>query len=362
MRAHKSLFEVNMEGDTSHPRKGGKRLRLALALASMGAILLAGCAGSPSMLLPYSTSAQKISNLIILTFSIAAAVFVIVEGMLIYASIHYSRRSLKGEPSKTEGNQPLEIGWTLLPATVLLVVFILTIPTLRAVAYQPQTYVNPFTGQSGKPMEVHVVGHQWWWEFDYPEYGIVTANEMHVPVGVAVNVSLASVDVIHSFWVPQLFGKTDVIPGHNNTTWFLATKTGEYYGQCAEFCGAEHALMRLRIIVDTPEQFQAWVKQMQAPVQQMTGLAAQGEQAFMNGPCIGCHTIDNTNAQGKVGPNLTHFASRQYFAGDSFENTPENVAQWLKDPQAMKPGSLMPNLHLSQDEINQLVAFLDSLK
>jgi cytochrome c oxidase subunit 2 len=331
-----------------------RKVAWGLALLST---TLAGCAGAPSSLSPASSDARLISSLAVTVFAIAAVVFAVVEGMLIYSAIRFSRKKGGSLPKQVEGNARLEIAWTLAPAIVLAIVFVLSLRTLRTVAYQP-SLAN--TGKTA--VHVRVVGHQWWWEFDYPDLHIVTADEMHVPVGAVVNVDVESADVIHSYWVPQLGGKIDAIPGHVNHTWFEATQAGAYHGQCAEFCGVEHANMRFQVVVETPEQFQAWVNGQQTPVPTLTGDAASGEQVFMNGPCIGCHTIDGTKAQGKVGPNLTHFASRGVFVGAVLDNTPQNVARWLADPQQVKPGALMPNLHLPQDQIDELVAFVESLK
>ena len=328
-----------------------------LALLSM---TLAGCAGAPSPLAPMSSDARLISNLTWVVFGIATIVFVVVEGMLIYSTIRFSRKPSDGLPKQVEGNKRLEIAWTLAPAIVLAVVFVISMQTLRTIAYQPST--SPSAGTLSQALHVRVIGHQWWWEFDYPDLHIVTANEMHVPVGTVVDVDVESVDVIHSYWVPQLGGKIDAIPGHVNHTWFQTTQAGRYHGQCAEFCGVEHAGVRMDVIVETPEQFQAWVEGQQAAVPPMTDDAATGEQVFMNGPCVGCHTIDGTKAQGKVGPNLTHFASRGVFAGATLDNTRANMSKWLADPQQLKPGTLMPNLHLPQNQIDELVAFLESLK
>jgi cytochrome c oxidase subunit 2 len=262
-------------------------------------------------------------------------------------------------PAQVAGSHPLEIAWTLAPAVVLAVVLVISLQTLRTVGYQPSDPAG--SRPPGPSLHVTVVGHQWWWEFDYPNLGIVTANEMHVPVGTVVDLDVESADVIHSYWTPQLGGKIDAIPGTVNHTWFEATQTGTYHGQCAEFCGVEHAGMQLNVIVESSDQFQAWVQGQQAPVAAMTGEAARGEQIFLNGACIGCHTINGTQAQGKVGPNLTHFAIRQYFAGETVLNTPGNMARWLANPQDVKPGNLMPDLHLSQDQINALVAFIENL-
>ena len=323
-------------------------------------LFLSGCAGIPQMLIPASTNALDIKNLITTVFEIAAVVFVVVEALLIYVAIRFSHRKTEGLPDQSEGNQRIEVAWTMLPVIVLGVVFVVSLKTLTTVGYQPKI-VQAAAGIS-QSINIRVVGHQWWWEFDYPDQKIITADEMHVPLNATIYLDVESVDVIHSYWVPQLGGKMDAIPGHINKTWFQPTQIGTYPGQCSEFCGAQHANMRFTVVVETPAQFQTWLSQQEMAIPSLTGQASQGEQAFLNGACIGCHTIDGTKAQGKVGPNLTHFASRSVFAGATLTNTPDNVAKWLADPQAVKPGNLMPDLHLAQDQINNLVVFLESLK
>ncbi len=346
----------------SHLKSSIPKLMLILGGIS---ILAAGCIGEPSVFQPRSTNAGSIYNLIVIIFIIAAIVFVVVEGILIYASIRFNRKKDAGLPDQIEGNTRLEIGWTLLPAVVLLIVFFVMLRVLLNLGYQQTSVsgtngVNPVAADT--PLRVRVIGHQWWWEFQYPDLKITTANELHIPTNTVVNFDVESVDVIHSFWVPQLGGKIDAVPGQVNQTWFNVNTPGEYQGQCSEFCGEEHAFMLLVVIAEPMDQFQNWVKGQQAGIPTLTGAAAQGEQVFLNGACIGCHTINGTKAQGTVGPNLTHFASRGEFAGAILPNTPENVARWLQNPPGVKPGTLMPNLHLSQDQISQLVAFLESLK
>ncbi len=323
--------------------------------------MLAGCARAPSALAPVSWNASQIARLTWIIFGIAAIVFVVVEGALVFAALRFSRKPTEGPPSQVEGNRVLEIGWTLAPALVLLAIFAISLQPLVSLASAPAAIPG---GESPPPekLNVRVIGHQWWWEFDYPDLQINTANELHLPAGVVAEVDIESADVIHSFWVPQLGGKTDAIPGHTNHTWFQPNRTGEFHGQCAEFCGPEHALMGLQVIVEEPEQFQAWVKNQQAAVPELAGAAAQGEQTFMSRGCAACHMIQGTQAQGEVGPDLTHFASRNILAGGALQNTPQDVARWLENPQQVKPRTLMPNLNLSQEEIEQLLAFLESLK
>lgn len=335
-------------------------------LLALGAIsiLAVSCGSAPSAFDPRSTNASSIYNLIVVVFIIAAIVFLSVEGVLLYSAIRFSRKTGPGLPDQIEGNSRLEIGWTLLPAVVLLIVFFVMLRVLINLGYQPTSAAAGDVSQiaDGAPLHVIVKGHQWWWEFDYPELKIVTANELHVPVNAIVNVDVESVDVIHSYWVPQLGGKMDAVPGHVNHTWFQTTQAGTYNGQCAEFCGIQHADMRFVVVAESQDQFNAWVQGQQAGAPTLSGAAAQGEQIFLSGACVGCHMVNGTKAQGQVGPNLTHFASRSVFAGGILTNTPENLARWLQDPQAVKQGALMPNLHLSQDQISQLVAYLTSLK
>lgn len=321
--------------------------------------LLTGCAGSPSVYAPVGDNAQLITNLISSIFWIAAVVFVVVESLLIFTALRYSRKGIQSA-SQTEGNVRLEIGWTMLPAVVLAIVFVLSLSTLQTVSSQSIAASLNLSGP--KAVTVRVIGHQWWWQFNYPDLGITTANEMHVPVNTVINLDIESADVIHSYWVPQLGGKLDAIPGHVNKTWFRANQTGTFYGTCAEFCGIEHAVMRLNVIVDTPEQYQAWLENQKAAIPALTGTIKTGSEAFQKASCGACHTINDTTWQGKVGPNLTHLGSRSMIAGGALPNTPENLARWLANPQAVKPGALMPNLQLSNDTIQSILEFLKALK
>lgn len=324
-------------------------------------LFLAGCQGAPAITSPASGSAKAIAELMWIVFGVSFLVFILIEGVLFFAVFkfrskteHFDKSNL---PKQTEGNTPLEIAWTILPAIGLLIIFIISIGTL-------QTIVNKPAHDSSNlgVINVTAVGHQWWWEFQYPDLNIITASEMHVPVNTVVYVQVESADVIHSFWVPQMGGKTDVIPGHTNLTWFQATELGTFVGECSEFCGDEHTHMRMDLVVDTPEQYQAWVDlQMSAPPQP-SGEAVVGENFFMESSCSSCHTINGSKAAGLSGPNLTHFGSRKSIGGKVFENNPENLAIWLGDPSQVKPGVLMPNPGLTTEQINALVAFLGSLK
>jgi cytochrome c oxidase subunit 2 len=341
------------------PRRARWRSRRMVAGGILAALALAGCAGATTTpFLPASTNAKAVYDLFLVVYAIAAVVFVIVVSALLYAAVRFSRDKGKALPPQIEGNMRLEIAWTLAPALVLVVVFIVSLQTLYTISRtQPAA-----AGQADNSLQVRVIGHRWWWEFVYPTYKITTANDLHVPVDVDLVLEVESADVVHSFWVPQLAGKKDGIPGHANPLYLRVTQTGVYLGECAEYCGTEHADMRLQLIAETSDQFQAWVQAQQAPAAAVSGLAAQGEAVFMKGACIGCHTINGTAAKGMAGPNLTHFASRQTFAGAVLANTHENLAQWLADPNSVKPAVTMPNLHLTSEQISALTAYLEALK
>jgi cytochrome c oxidase subunit 2 len=341
------------------------RLTLANRLLTAAGLLvalvvLAGCTGDPQdTLTADGVVSEKITELFWIVFAIAVVVFVLVEGALVFALIRYRhRRDRAGQlPTQLHGSTPLEITWTIIPTVILAALAIPTISTIRELDAAPED-----------ALEVRVIGHQWWWEFQYPESGVVTADELHIPVGRPVKVTLNSADVIHSFWVPKLAGKTDVVPNHNNTMWFQAKEAGVYSGQCAEFCALSHAKMKFSVVAESQADFDAWLRAEAAPAPTpTTELARQGEQAFFGLPCIGCHTIkgptvNGLQALGTTGPNLTHFALRDRFAGSWLENNPENLRLWLQNPPAIKPGSLMPNYNLTDEQITQLIAYLESLK
>jgi cytochrome c oxidase subunit 2 len=212
-------------------------------------------------------------------------------------------------------------------------------------------------------MTINVIGHQWWWEIRYPSTGAVSANEIHIPVNTRVNVVTTTADVIHSFWVPALNRKIDMIPGRQNRILLEATRTGEYRGQCSQYCGLQHANMAMEVFVQTPSAFKSWLSSVSAPARPPTAAqASAGQQLFMSSQCASCHTIAGTQAQGTVGPNLTHVASRTTLAANTIPNTPSQLAAWIRDPQAIKPGTRMPDLGLSRGQVNQIVTYLETLR
>jgi cytochrome c oxidase subunit 2 len=316
-------------------------------------LVLAGCSrdAPQNFLHPVGEIAKRADRLWRLTFGIAAVVFVLVEGALVFVLFRYRQRSSKDAPKQVHGNHRLEVIWTLIPVLLLSGVAIPTIKGIFDLSAKPKD-----------SLEVTVVGHQWWWEYRYPSEGVVTANELHIPVGRPVYLTLESVDVIHSFWVPKLAGKQDVVPGRINNLTISSPVKGEFVGQCVEYCGASHANMRLRVFADEPGDFETWLNSQRADRAEPTNaLTEQGAEVFVNGPCVGCHTVKGTNASGTVGPDLTHFASRTTFAGAIFDMNADEVSKWLRDPPKRKPGSKMPNYHLSQEDIDALTAYLLSL-
>jgi cytochrome c oxidase subunit II len=319
------------------------------------ALGLAACSPTDpqNTMVPNGFVAEELAKLWWLVFWLAAAVFVLVEGLLVYTVIRYRRRPGQPMPTQTHGHTVFELGWTILPTLVLVGIGIPSVKVLFDLDEPPSP-----------PLEVEVVGHQWWWEFRYPAYNIVTATDLVIPVQQPVRVSLRSADVQHSFWVPRLAGKTDLLPPRVNHMWFNAYEPGFYSGQCAELCGIQHAQMRLYVVAQPQAEFEAWVRAQQAaPAQPVAGDAQRGLQAITSGGCIACHTIEGTIARGQIGPNLTHVASRSSLAGGILPNTPENLARWLRDPQEAKVGNLMilPR-PLTEDEIRDLVAYLSTLR
>jgi cytochrome c oxidase subunit 2 len=333
-----------------------KHMRV-LPLAAL-VVAVSACSGEfpQSTLHPTADFGEHIDSLFRTIFWWALGVFVVVEAALLYVLFRYRERPGAGEPKHVHGSTLLELAWTLAPAVVL--VFI-AVPTIQTI------FKTDGTAPDGA-LEIEVIGHQWWWEFRYPEYGITTANEMHVPQGRPVALLMTSADVIHSFWVPKLGGKRDLMPRRTTRLAFTPDSVGDFYGQCAEFCGASHANMRFRVMVDGAAEFEAWVRQEQAPpvsTDSLTDLARQGAELFANPAktCMACHMVQGITA-GVLGPNLTHVGSRSTIAAGILPNTEEGLARWLRDPVGEKPGSLMPKPPLTEDEIMALVAYLRSLR
>jgi cytochrome c oxidase subunit 2 len=353
------------------PTRGLSFLRLpvsilaALILSPVSGIFLGASrlqaqspGSSTTTFAPASTPAHEIFGLSLFVLLITGAIFFSVGGLLTYVLIRFRDRGAEGqhEPAQVYGSVQVELAWTVIPVLIVVVLFLTTARIIFAIQDAPK----PATA-----LDVTVIGHQFWWEFRYPGLHVVTANELHIPVSTPLKpeptyLRLLSADVDHSFWVPQLNGKTDLIPNHPNEMWIDPTKPGLYLGQCAQFCGVEHAKMLLRVYVDTPDAFAAWIANQQRPAVDKDSAAA-GRHVFLTEACVNCHTISGTAAKGTVGPDLTHFMSRATLASGAADNTPANLRAWIENPNTLKPGALMPAMQLSDQQVDQLVAYLSTL-
>jgi cytochrome c oxidase subunit II len=314
----------------------------------------------PSIFAPASTPAANIRDLSVFALEITGAIFLVVGGLLAYAVVRFRDRGDKAddrEPAQIYGSTQIELAWTVIPVLIIVVLFLTTARMIFAIQDAPKPPAA---------LDVTVVGHQFWWEYRYPKQGIIAANELHVPLSNTSHptptfLKLLSADVDHSFWVPQLAGKTDLIPNHPNDMWIDPLQPGLYVGQCAQFCGVQHANMLLRVYVDTPEQFAAWVANQAKPGVQDSAVA-DGRRVFETQACMNCHTIRGTAATGRFGPDLTHLMSRSTLASGVMMNTKENLRQWIKSPDSFKPGSLMPAMQLNDNQLNQVTSYLETLK
>lgn len=323
--------------------------RLSLTAIAVAALVLAGCAGSPSALTPKGPAARTISTLWWVMFSVAVVVFVVVIALLLVALL---RRNADRSGTLGSGHGLVVWAGAVVPAVVLSAVMGLAIYSMRVLA----------APNDPAAVTVEVIAHQWWWEVRYPDLGVVTANEIHIPAGQPVLVKVTTADVIHSFWIPELQGKIDTIPGQTNEIWLQADNPGTYRGQCAEFCGIEHARMAFLVIASTSEAFQAWARQQAAPAAPVTDARLlQGQQAFLGSACVYCHTIAGTDATGQVGPDLTHLASRQTIGAGLLQNNKANLAGWIVNSQALKPGNRMPPMYLDSDQLQALLDYLSTL-
>ena len=333
----------------------GKKAEQAVRAALLStAVVAAGCAwdGPMSTLIAHSDLNRSILRVYAIITWATVIIAVVVFAALGWILLRFRSRPAAPLPAQTRGHTLLEISWTIAPALLLLVI---AIPTIQVV-FRTQSAATP-----PGALQVTVLGYQWWWEVRYPSLEVVTANELHIPLGRAVEVRLEGPDIIHSFFVPQLAAKRDVVPGRVNHITFTADRAGEYWGQCAEFCGLSHANMGFRVIVHAPDEFARWVAAQRAPAVEVAGDAARGKQIYATSACVGCHTITGVST-GVLGPPLTHFGSRRTVAAGMWPNTPDNVAAWIKDPQGLKPGVKMPNLGLTDEQAKDVAAYLSALK
>ena len=304
---------------------------------------------------PEGPYARTIDDLFWLTFWIAVVIFIIVQGVLIIAVIFFRDKEGMPEPKQIQGNHKLELLWTIIPVLILGAIAFPTVRTIFDLAKEPEGALN-----------VEIVGHQWWFEINYPEYGITTANILVIPKGTPVRLEMWSEDVMHNFWVPKLNGKRYLVPGQKTYLNLFADNSGEYWAQCGEYCGLSHSKMRARVISLSSSDFEKWIENEQKnAIKPLEGsLAAKGEEIYLNAGCTQCHVINGIwDIQGdRIAPNLTHVASRHVLGGASFNNNKEDLTAWLANPAAIKPGTFMPNLELTEEEIDALIEYLGSLK
>jgi cytochrome c oxidase subunit 2 len=307
---------------------------------------------------PASTPAKSIADFSVFVLVITGIIFVAVFVLLSYSIVRFRARAKDGgrEPAQVYGSMQIELAWTIIPILIVVVLFLATARVIHAIQDAPEP---------AGALDVIAIGHQYWWEFRYPKLGIVTANELHIPISgpdhqTPTFLQLLSADTDHSFWVPELAGKTDLIPNHPNRMWMDPQRTGIFLGQCAQYCGTQHAKMLLRVSVDSPEDFAAWVRTQQKPAAEDANAIA-GRRSFEGNACMNCHRVDGTSADGRFGPDLTHLMSRATIAAGAAKNTPDNLRLWIQDPSAIKPGSLMPAMKLSDADLDAVVSYMETL-
>jgi cytochrome c oxidase subunit 2 len=290
---------------------------------------------------------------------VTAVIFVCVSALLVYALVRFKKRPDDdgSEPAQVYGSNQVEIAWTVIPVLIVVVLFLASARVITGV----QNADRP-----AGTIDVIAIGHQFWWEYRYPALGVVTANELHVPVSDPARptptfITLLSADTDHSFWIPRLGGKTDLIPNRMNRTWIDPYEPGLFLGQCAQYCGTQHAKMLLRVYVDARDAFDAWVRQQRQPAREQAD-AAEGQHVFQTTACVNCHAVSGTAAAGQFGPDLTHLMSRDTIASGIAPNTVENLRAWIRDPEALKPGSRMPAMKLTDRELDAVTAYLATLR
>jgi cytochrome c oxidase subunit 2 len=345
------------------------RLWPGLLAAVLTAGAAPGCFGQSaptaypgSVFAPTSTPADRIYDVEIFVLIVTGVIFVVVFSLLVYSAVKYRRKGADDgrEPAQIYGSDQIEVAWTVIPVIIVLVLFITSARVIHEVQDAP-----PPPGA----LQVTAIGHQYWWEFRYPKYGIVTANELHVPLSdpahpVPTYLKLVSADTVHSFWVPRLAGKTDLVPNHPNKMWLDPHFEGLYLGQCAQYCGVQHAKMLLRVYVDSPDNFAQWIENEKRRVEAVPAdeTAAAGRRVFERTACIACHRVAGTRATGRAGPDLTHLMSRATLASGAADNTPANLRQWIDKPDSIKPRSLMPAMNLDAKELDEVTAYMLTLK
>jgi cytochrome c oxidase subunit 2 len=353
---------IIMKTQGSEKQAGRRRTVQVLSsvLLFLGSSFAQSATASPTNIFaPASTPADSIYHLSRLVLGITAGIFAVVFSLLVYVVIKFGadKSNDDREPAQVYGSNRVELAWTVVPCLIVIVLFLATARVVHAIqdAQRP-----PGT------IDVTAIGHQFWWEFRYPSLGVVTANELHVPVSDPAHPSptfirLLSADTDHSFWVPRLAGKTDLIPNHPNEIWIDPHETGLYLGQCAQYCGVQHAKMLLRVYVQSREDFDRWIQAQSHPAQANDSVA-EGRHIFESTACINCHTVSGTVANGRFGPDLTHLMSRDTIASGIAPNNPGQLREWIRNPDTLKPGSKMPAMQLGDHELNAVTAYLATLR
>jgi len=315
-----------------------------------------------SIFAPVSTPAQSIFGLSMFVLVTVAAIFVVVFALLAYAVVRFRDKSGddRSEPPQIYGSNQVELAWTVIPVLIVIALFLASARVIASIQDAPRP---------PGALQVIVTGHQFWWEYRYPDLNVVTANELHVPVSDPAHpaptfLTLLSADTDHSFWVPRLAGKTDLIPNHPNSMWIDPHEPGLFLGQCAQYCGSQHALMLLRVYVQPRADFDRWVHEQQQPPHAATDGAAisAGQRVFESTACVSCHTVSGTPANGRFGPDLTHLMSRDTIASGAAPNTHQMLRLWIKRPDAIKPASKMPAMGLNDRDLDELTAYLETLR
>jgi cytochrome c oxidase subunit II len=311
---------------------------------------------------PVSTPADLIYGVSMFVLWTVAAIFVVVFALLVYAAIKFRRRrgDDRSEPPQVYGSTQVELAWTVIPVLIIMALLLAGVRLIASIQNAPR---------SPGALEVTVTGHQYWWEYRYPGLGIVTANELHVPISDPAHptptfLTLLSADTDHSFWVPRLAGKTDLIPNHPNQMWIDPHESGLFLGQCAQYCGTQHAKMLLRVYVQSRAEFERWVhdQQQTAHASAPSTAVANGQRVFESTACVNCHAVSGTLAKGQFGPDLTHLMSRDTLAAGAAPNTPEMLRLWIRNPDAIKPGSKMPAMGLSDPDVDAVATYLETLR
>ena len=308
---------------------------------------------SSNALDPQSPLARAIYDLGVVSCVVFLLIFVIVTGAITYSIFRFRTRPGEPDPRQILGNRKVEIAWTIIPFLIVIFLFVITLSAMNRA--DPPPAPSP---------DLVITGHQFWWQVDYPGSGAITANEIHIPVGKALSVRLESADVLHEFWVPKLTRKMSNVPGQPNHIWLQADKPGTYIGQCSEFCGTQHAWMRILVVADETAQFEEWQRAQLRPAHAATTDAtAKGLAVFQTSTCINCHAIRGVaGADLRVAPDLTHVGSRKQLASGMIDNTPANMRLWLKSPQHIKPGALMPDFSFTDEQLDQLATYLSTLR